>query len=151
MTLPAATTLSPSTPASIPASTSLSSLSVLLIDDDPFMHELLSSMLRKLGITRIAIAADGERGMAAIGSAAGAPDVIVCDLNMPGKDGFEVMEALAARHFGGSVILLSGMPERVLNSAALMGRFHHLNVLGVVTKPVSKAALAGLLGQVKAK
>ena len=132
-----------------PPSTALSALSVLLIDDDPFMHELLGSMLRKLGVSRIASAADGERGLTALRGSA--PDVIICDINMPGKDGFEVMEAMAAQHFGGSVILLSGMPERVLNSAALMGRFHHLNVLGVVTKPVSKAALAALLGQVKSK
>lgn len=131
--------------------TSFSRLSVLLIDDDPFTHELLGSMLRQLGVTRIANAADGERGLATLRDGRAQPDVIVCDINMPGKDGFEVMEAMAAQHFQGSVILLSGMPERVLNSAALMARFHHLNVLGVVNKPVSKAALSGLLGKVAPK
>ena len=130
---------------------SFSRLGVLLIDDDPFTHELLGSMLRQLGVTRIASAADGERGLAALRDGYGQPDVIICDINMPGKDGFEVMEAMAARHFEGAVILLSGMPERVLNSAALMGRFHHLNVLGVVNKPVSKAALSGLLAKVTPK
>lgn len=123
----------------------LAGLRVLIVDDDPFTHELLASMLRQLGVTRIALAADGERGVAALSDARGAPDVIICDLNMPGKDGFQVMEALAASTFKGGVILLSGMEQRVLNSAALMGRFHQLKILGVAQKPVSKAALGALL------
>ena len=48
-----------------------------------------------------------------------------------------------------AVILLSGMDERTLNSAALMGRFHHLNVLGVVAKPVSRSALTELVSRAR--
>lgn len=135
-----------STPLSAPlGAQSLAALTVLLIDDEAFMHELLAAMLRQIGVTRITTAHDGEQGIAALATAAVAPDIIICDLNMPGKDGFQVMEALAASRFQGGVILLSGLEQRMLNSAALMGRFHHLRVLGVVAKPVSKAALTKLL------
>ncbi|NHZ42873.1 MULTISPECIES: response regulator [Massilia] len=129
--------------------TTLAALHVLLVDDDPFMLELLGSMLNKLGVTRVSQAADGERGVAALASGRGMPDVVICDIHMPGKDGFQVMEAMAAGGYKGAVVLLSGMDARTLNSAALMARFHHLNVLGVMTKPVSRAALADLLARVR--
>lgn len=132
------------------ASTSLASLQVLLVDDDPFTHELLGGMLRKLGVSRIATANDGAAGLAAL-KGAGAPDLVICDLNMPGKDGFQLMEEMAASGYAGAVVLLSGMQPRVLNSAALMARFHQLNVLEVVAKPVSRDALARLLGRVGQK
>lgn len=125
-------------------STSLSQLHVLVIDDDSFMIELLAKMLGTLGVGRVSSAGDGERGLACLGGLR-APDVVICDLHMPGKDGFEVMEAISAAGYGGGVILLSGMSSRVLNSAALMGKFHHLNLLGVLQKPASKQALADAL------
>ncbi len=127
----------------------LADLNVLLVDDDPFMLELLGSMLRKLGVSRIGVAADGDRGAAAIAAGRGL-DLVVCDINMPGKDGFQVMEAMAAAEFRGAVILLSGMDQRTLRSASLMGRFHHLNVLGVMHKPLSKSDLVAMLAQVHA-
>ena len=133
-------------PAAPPTATR--SLNVLLVDDDPFMHELLRGMLGGLGVSRISVAADGDCGLAALAEGRSRPDLIICDLHMPGKDGFEVMETLARRGFTGSVLLLSGMDARTLNSAALMGRFHHLNVLGVLAKPVSRAALAEMLSRV---
>lgn len=138
------------TPTRRAALPSLSELSVQLIDDDPFTLELVGVMLRKMGVTRISMASDGERGTASIGKGWGAPDVVICDLNMPVRDGFQVMESLAACGFSGAVILLSGMDARTLHSAALMGRFHHLNVLGVMHKPVSKPDLAALLAKVHA-
>lgn len=127
------------------APTGLASLHVLLVDDDPFMHELVGTMLRQMGVARVAVAADGERAVAAIADGRIQPDVIICDIAMPGKDGFQVMESMAERGFKGGLVLLSGMEARVLNSAALMGRFHNLNILGVVSKPIDRAALKVLL------
>ncbi|WP_166879636.1 response regulator [Massilia mucilaginosa] len=129
--------------------TTLAALHVLLVDDDPFMLELLGSMLNKMGVMRVSQAADGERGVAALDGGRSMPDVVICDIHMPGKDGFQVMEAMAASGYKGAVVLLSGMDARTLNSAALMARFHHLNVLGVMTKPVSRAALSDLLARVR--
>ncbi|MDC8756451.1 response regulator [Janthinobacterium fluminis] len=125
----------------------LSALHVLLVDDDSFMLELLVTMLRKIGVSRIVQASDGQRALAAFEPGRARPDLIICDIHMPGKDGFQVMEEIGARGYRGGVVLLSGMTSRVLNSAALMGRFHHLNVLGVLQKPVSREALADLLAR----
>lgn len=134
-----------------PSLATLAGLHVLLVDDDAFIHEMLGAMLRKLGASRISIASDGTEGIAALNGKAGVPDIVICDLHMPGVDGFQVMEAMAAANFNGAVMLLSGMEQRVLNSASLMGRFHQLNLLGVVQKPVSQRALSELMAKARGK
>jgi CheY-like chemotaxis protein len=131
-------------------SPSLAHLSVLLIDDDTFMLDLIGSMLELHGIRRLVTAADGERGVRAFDSNA-MPDLVICDLNMPGKDGFQVMEHLAARGYQGSVIVLTGMDERVRNSASLMGRFHQLHIAASLAKPVKPAGLRVALESVLAR
>ncbi|HSY49883.1 MAG TPA: response regulator [Thermoanaerobaculia bacterium] len=60
---------------------------LLLIDDDPSVHELLGEDLTPLGYT-IESAFNGESGVAA--AKKNAPDVIILDLMMPGMSGFEV-------------------------------------------------------------
>ena len=123
-------------------------LQVLLVDDDSFMLELVSDMLRDLGVERITTALDGKRGFAAFESARIPPDLIICDINMPGKDGFQFMELIADKKYAGGVILISGMEGRIIHSAELMARFHHLNILGSLQKPIAKATLAALVAKV---
>ena len=120
---------------------------VLLVDDDEYMRELLEGMLRSLGVQHITTAADGKQGFAAFQAAAQAPDLVICDINMPDTDGFQMMELLAKEHGGCGVILVSGLADRFRNSAMLMARFHHLNVLGVLPKPFEKRALAELVAR----
>jgi serine/threonine-protein kinase PpkA len=64
---------------------------VLVIDDDPDLRGLVSQFLRAAGFT-VEAAGDGRAGMAAI--RANAPDVVVCDVDMPGMNGFEVLGQL---------------------------------------------------------
>ena len=118
----------------------------LLVDDDPFMQTVISDLLRELGVAQISCASSGSSGIAAYDRAAQRPDLVLCDLNMPGGDGFQFMEQLAARGFGGGVVLVSGMDARTLHSASLMARFHRLNILATLTKPVDERALAEAFG-----
>ena len=113
----------------------------LLIDDDKFMLHVLSDMLHQLGVGAITTAGNGSEGIAALERMGLAPDLVVCDLNMPGADGFQFMEQLGKRGFGGGVVLVSAMNPRTLSSAALMTRFHRLNFLATLTKPVEPRAL----------
>ena len=63
----------------------------LVIDDDPKLAALLAEYLGGRGL-EVRTAADGERGIEA--HKAGAFDVIVLDVMMPKKDGFEVLKEI---------------------------------------------------------
>jgi DNA-binding response OmpR family regulator len=65
--------------------------SVLIVEDDMFLSELLSTKLKKEGFT-ITTAADGENGLQK--SVEVKPDIILLDLMLPTMSGFEVLEQL---------------------------------------------------------
>jgi CheY-like chemotaxis protein len=65
--------------------------SVLIVDDDPALRDVLSSLLVEDG-WRVTTAADGEAALAAIER--DKPAAMVLDLMMPRVDGFEVLNAL---------------------------------------------------------
>lgn len=122
-----------------------SDLNVLLVDDDSFMLEFVTSLLRDLGIRTVTTANDGRKGIEAFDRARAKPNLVLCDLHMPGRDGFQLMEELACRRYAGGVILISGQEDRTLRSASLMAQFHQLHILGALHKPVTGEALTRAL------
>jgi CheY-like chemotaxis protein len=65
--------------------------SVLIVDDDPALRDVLSSLLAEDG-WKVATAADGEAALTAIQRSK--PTAMVLDLMMPRVDGFEVLRSL---------------------------------------------------------
>jgi CheY-like chemotaxis protein len=133
--------------ASTPARVAGHPTSALLVDDDEFMREYAGDILRELGLFDVRTAADGVAGAQLFDRSAIKPDVVLCDLCMPGSDGFEFMETLAARKYAGGVVLVSGMDSRTLNSATLMGKFHRLQILATISKPIDKQTLSEALSK----
>ncbi len=64
---------------------------VLLVDDDPLILEVLSTVL-DLEEFEVTVTTDGESSLELV--ADHRPDVVVCDVMMPGIDGYEVCRAL---------------------------------------------------------
>jgi CheY-like chemotaxis protein len=122
-------------------------LNVMVVDDDSFAQEFATSFLRDLGVITITTANDGKRALAAYDAAKAKPNLILCDLHMPGEDGFQLMDALGKRGYTGGIILVSGQEDRVLKSAGLMAEFHTLKFLGAIQKPVTKEALAAAIAK----
>jgi two-component system OmpR family response regulator len=82
---------------------------VLIVDDDPHIRQLLAFALEKAGFaTREA--ADGEAAMADIETAA--PDLVVLDINMPRMDGLEVCRRIRAQG-GLPILFLSSRDEEI--------------------------------------
>ena len=67
---------------------------VLVVDDDPHIRDLLTFALQKAGLTTRE-AADGEAALAEIERRA--PDLVVLDINMPRMDGIEVCRRIRAK------------------------------------------------------
>jgi signal transduction histidine kinase/CheY-like chemotaxis protein len=68
--------------------------SVLIVDDDPALREVLSSLLEQDG-WQVDTASDGATALAMMKRER--PSAVVLDLMMPGLDGFEVLHALRAQ------------------------------------------------------
>ncbi len=66
---------------------------VLIVDDDPDIRELIAFKLRALGFT-IEAAGDGEAALAA--ALAAPPDLILLDVMMPKMSGLDVTKQLRA-------------------------------------------------------
>jgi len=108
--------------------------SILVVDDEPTIGEVVSAYLRRAGYeTRVA--ADGDAALAAV--AERAPDLIVLDLMLPGTDGLEVMRRVRERPERASAIILltakGGESDRVTGL--------RLGADDYVVKPFSPAEL----------
>ncbi len=66
---------------------------ILIIEDNLEIRENLEELLELEGY-QVETAADGQYGIEAAN--AHWPDLIICDISMPRKDGYQVFEALSA-------------------------------------------------------
>jgi len=92
------------------------SASILIVDDQPANVELLAQLLADTGYTRTTCLTNPHEVCAAY--RANPHDLILLDLKMPGMDGFEVMQALAADEPGTilPVIVLTAEPGHKLRA-----------------------------------
>jgi EAL domain-containing protein (putative c-di-GMP-specific phosphodiesterase class I) len=118
---------------------------VLVIDDDPLQREVLTQILVRAGQGFVLNAASGKVAldyMAAYGPRIG---LVICDLQMPGMDGMELLRHIGESIHKPAVIISSATESRILSSVELMVKAVGLNVLGSLPKPVSREAMNRLL------
>jgi two-component system chemotaxis response regulator CheY len=77
-----------------PQQLDLSSMSILVVDDQPFFRVLLTEILRNLGVRSVSVAVDGEDGLFAFDSVR--PDILITDWMMPKIDGIELTRRVRA-------------------------------------------------------
>ena len=118
----------------------MSAKRILLVEDDAETAELIAEDLQERGYI-VSIANDGHSGLSAILKTD--PDLVLCDINMPGMSGFEVMEqlvALAPSHEAAPFVFLTARSDR---DSELKGR--RLGADDYVTKPVDFEILAAII------
>ncbi len=116
---------------------------ILVADDHDFQRSLMLRLLHDLGETDISEARDGAEALA--GARFKRPDVVISDLNMPGMDGMTFIRHLAQEKLTDSLIIASGLAPGVLKAVETVAVASGLRVLGAVSKPLRKDALASLL------
>jgi EAL domain-containing protein (putative c-di-GMP-specific phosphodiesterase class I) len=78
------------------------------------------------------------------------PDVIVTDLQMPSFDGVAFLRNLAAKGCKAKVIIVSGMDQKLIDTAGKLSEERGLDVVATFAKPFSNAALKACLTQLRA-
>lgn len=109
---------------------------VLLIDDDMISREVIATILTLNGYT-LHTAADGNEAVAMLDKRECEPQVILVDVQMPGLNGTELMQALRTRSRA-AIYAISGSnpPEELRNAAD-----------GFLMKPFSPEMLQSLLDE----
>jgi CheY-like chemotaxis protein len=114
------------------------SSSVLVIDDDASVRDLMSRFLGKEGF-RVITAAGGEEGLRLARELR--PDVVTLDVLMPGMDGWSVLAALKADAELADipVVILTMLDDRNLGYA--------LGAADYLTKPIERERLVAVLAR----
>lgn len=127
----------------MPGPFDIANLSVLVVDDDPTMTTVIDLLLRSFSITQTETLNEGAAALERL--TARAADLLICDLNMPGMDGVQLMNRIASLERRPAIILLSGEDPRILDSSRQFAEAKRLVVLGVLRKPVARESLMELL------
>jgi len=114
---------------------------ILLAEDDRFLRKAAESALVKRGYT-VMTAADGDEALARARD--GAPALILLDLIMPGRNGFDVLHELQAD------AATKRIPVIVLSNLGQEGDVHRALALGAVAYCIkANLSLQGLVRQVE--
>lgn len=113
--------------------------SVLIIDDDSVLRELLSEQLRSAGYDALG-ESDGTAGLRA--AACSDPDLVVLDVMMPGLSGWEVCERLRAAS-AVPIMMLTACDDEIDKLRAF-----RLGADDYVTVPCSFAEVVARIGAV---
>jgi two-component system response regulator GlrR len=112
---------------------------VLVVDDDPDLLQLLSMRIAGAGY-RVTVVASAEAALARL--AVERPQLVLSDVQLPGRDGLQLFDEIRARHPSLPVILLTAhgtIPDAV--EATSRGVFSYL------TKPFDGKALLDKISQ----
>lgn len=87
---------------------------ILVVDDSPQFRAAAAKLLAIRGLEPFGLVAGGEEALAAIEE--GRPDGVLLDINLQGRDGFEVATALAARDPTIPIVLMSSETDEVADA-----------------------------------
>ena len=116
---------------------------ILIADDDETLRALIERTLRADG-HQVRTAGDGAEALERFQSSP-MPDVLIADIDMPVIDGISLAKQALAKHPGLSILMISGMTERLDAASALAAP-----QLATLQKPFTleglRAKLATLMG-----
>jgi two-component system chemotaxis response regulator CheY len=108
--------------------------SVVIADDDSYMRGLLRLLLRSDKYDVVGEAANGEAALELCHRLR--PAVVLLDINMPNKDGLEVLDELNAMRYAGKVVLISA--EATLDKVKLSVQ---KGAAGFIVKPFNSGTV----------
>lgn len=118
---------------------------VVVVEDHDFQRRTVVQLLTVLGVGTVMAAANGADALGLL-QASRVPDIVICDIDMPGMDGVEFVTQVAERNLACSVVIASGLEANVLRAVEAIGESHGLDVLAAIPKPLTARRLKEVLG-----
>jgi CheY-like chemotaxis protein len=119
---------------------------LLQIDDDPFVGGVFQKLARSCGYdTQLT----DQSKTFKVAYESFKPDVVVLDLEMPGMDGIELLRFLADAKCRAKILIVSGLGDKVLETAERLAGARGLNIAGTLRKPTPAADLRSALNGLK--
>jgi DNA-binding response OmpR family regulator len=116
---------------------------ILLIDDDDLFRSMLCEALKHFGHT-VFVACNGAEGLALFRKLT--VDLVITDLVMPEKEGFEVLMGIRKVNSSIGIIAISGGLRGRPNEFLRMAQ--HLGATKVLSKPFSNEALINTINEI---
>lgn len=117
---------------------------VMVADDVSMMGELLRTMLRQANCQVVASATNGDEAVRAFHRFQ--PDLVFLDINMPGKNGMDVLQEIMGNNPTAYVVMVS-----VESSMAHVRKAMELGAKAFLVKPVSASKVQQLVRNLVAK
>lgn len=115
---------------------------ILIVDDNEALTGLLKEMLETEGIYRVKTAGNGEHGYAAF--LRFKPHILITDIEMPVKNGLEMVKEIRAHHPRVRTIYMSADLNRYRTLLEEEKMKYHADFL---EKPFSSSGVIGLLNE----
>ena len=121
---------------------------LLVMDDDPDVGTFFGQVGEDLGFEVKVLSDPLEFSATVVGFS---PTVILLDLQMPGRDGIELLRELAGLDRHPKVLIASGLDSRVLTTASELGISMGVEIAGSFCKPIALDELEVLLVRLKSQ
>jgi two-component system, OmpR family, alkaline phosphatase synthesis response regulator PhoP len=113
---------------------------ILVVDDEPHILDVVRSYLERDGY-QVVVAADGDAALAL--ARAARPDLLVLDVMLPGRSGFDILRALRGEGSDVAVVMLTARDDVIDRVAGL-----ELGADDYVVKPFEPRELVARVGAV---
>lgn len=118
-------------------------MNILILDDSPLELILLGYKLKSIGCNNVHSATTVEKAMSMVNKIEF--DLVISDLDLPGKDGLMFLSELKKNHYNNAVCISSCVDEGIIALASKMATTLGLNVVGTLVKPVYEESLCNLI------
>lgn len=114
---------------------------VLIVDDSDVQRHHAVDICQQLGVGKTLEACDGQDALSLLDSLSTLPSLLIVDLEMPGMDGIELIEALRQRSQGIPIVLASSREIALIDAISGMNP----DVIGGLCKPLTRESLSEVL------
>ncbi|MGH1351813.1 MAG: EAL domain-containing response regulator [Methyloligellaceae bacterium] len=117
---------------------------VLIVDDDIVLRSVASSFFTQQGVKQVLEADNGKAALEYVEEHGSQIDFILCDLQMPEMDGFQLLRHLNNLNYKGAISILSGFETTIIELARDLAEHHQLKIVGALQKPLDFETLQNI-------